>query len=94
MGTFKKVVRLNQRKSVAVTSFKKGVWLHLRDERKNKSVSFSKEDFVNLLESLGKIRKYIKNCEKTLNKEKKKKDVDSDVDSGSSFDEAEDSDDQ
>ena len=47
MGTFKHVLRISERKSVAVTSFKKWVWIHLRDERKNKSVSFSKDDFVN-----------------------------------------------
>ena len=79
MGKFKKAVKINDRKSVAVTTFRRTVWVHLRDEKKQKSVSFSKEDFVALLESLPKIRKYIKTGEKTL--KQKEENTDSMTDS-------------
>ena len=79
MGKFKKAVKINDRKSVAMTTFRRMVWVHLKDEKKQKRVSFSKEDFVALLESLPKIRKYIKTGEKTLTQ--KEEDTDSMTDS-------------
>ena len=78
MATYRKVVRVNETKSVVVTSFKNRVWLHLQDTRKGNSVSFSKEDFVNLLDRMGKIQKSIKECEKQNKKKKTKPKVESD----------------
>ena len=71
MNAGRKVVRVSETKRVVVTSFKNGVWLHLQDTRKGKSISFSKEDFVNLLDCMGKIQKSVKECEKQNKKQKK-----------------------
>ena len=70
ISTYRKVVHVSETKSVVITSFKNGVWLHLQDMRKSKSASFSNEDFVNILVRMGKIQKSIKECEKQ-NKKKK-----------------------
>ena len=70
-------------KSVAVMTFRRTVWVHLWNEKKQKSIFFSKEDFVALLESLPKMRKYIKTCEKTL--KQKEEDTDSMKDSDEHF---------
>ena len=78
MSAYRKVVRVCKMKSVVVTSFKNEVWLHFQDSRKGKSVSFSKEDFVNLLDHMGKIQKRIKECEKQNKKKQTKPKVESD----------------
>ena len=87
MSAYRKVVRVCETKSVVVTSFKNGVWLHFQDTRKGKSVSFSKEDFVNLLDRMGKIQKSIKECEKQNKKKQTKPKVESDSSMSSDSDE-------
>lgn len=75
MASYNKQIKLNDRKKVAITSYKGKVWLHFRDEAKSKSVSFSKDDFICLLEKLAKIQAGIKLCEKAIKKTKNKKEA-------------------
>lgn len=66
MSEYSKQIKINDRKRAAVTAFKDKVWVHFRDEAKFKNVSFSKEDYLNLLEKLDKIQKCIKDCEASI----------------------------
>lgn len=86
MGNYNKQVKINDRKKVAVTAFKGKVWIHFRDELRAKTLSFSKDDFLNFLERLSKIQNSIIECEKSMRKAKKAKPaVDSDADMPSAF---------
>ena len=72
-STFKKCIAVNDRKSVAVTAFKQQPWVHFRDEKKGKTVSFSREDFLDLDKCMNEIRKSVHKCQKALHKKKKPK---------------------
>lgn len=73
MAPFNKKIDITDTKSVCVTPFKKRVWIHFRDDRKNKSVSFSEDDFCELLQKLKTITKQVKQCKKSIKMDKKQK---------------------
>lgn len=73
MASFTKQVKVNDRKKVSVTSWKGKVWLHVRDNIKETTVSFTKVEFLAFLERLDKIQKYIKQCESSIKKGRKVK---------------------
>jgi len=66
MSIFFKKVKLTDRKSVDITPFKKQVWVHIRDDRKNRSVSLSKDELIAFINKLGKIQSSIKDCERSI----------------------------
>ena len=93
MSDFFKKVKISDKKSVDITPFKRQVWVHIRDDRKNKSVSLSKAELIQFINKVGKIRTSIKDCERAIvdgqqkgrkkQKEKSKKKLDESSDSES-----------
>lgn len=66
MSEFNKQVTIDDRKKVAVTSFKGKVWLHISDAYKGKSVSFSADSFINFIDKLDDITKIIRQCHASI----------------------------
>lgn len=64
MEEYNKLVSVNERKSVAISSFKNKVWIHIRDGAKH--VSFVRDDFIELEECLEQIHACIKECDKFI----------------------------
>lgn len=55
MGKVKKNIKLSEHKHVAVTLFKSKPYFHVNDIRKNKSVTFNKEDLQAFIKNGAKI---------------------------------------
>ena len=72
MPAYDKQVKINARKKVTINAYKGKVWLHFRDEPKSKTLSFSKDDFIALLEKMPKIQKRVKECGASIMKKEKK----------------------
>lgn len=72
MGKVRKNIKLNENKHVAVTVFKSKPYFHVNDVKKNKSVSFSKEDLKALVKNGSDILEVGDKLRKTQGLHKKK----------------------
>ena len=72
-STFKKCIAVNDCKSVAVTAFKQQPWVHFRDEKKGKMVSFSREDFLDLDKCMNEIWKSVHKCQRLCTRRRNRK---------------------
>ena len=57
-------VKIGDRHEARVTWFRGASFIHLKDTRKDKSVTFSKAGFISLMKKTDKIQKLIHQCEK------------------------------
>ena len=75
-------VKIAECHEARVTWFKEAAFIHLKDTRKDKSVTFSKGAFISLMKKTDQIQKLIHQCEKNERlKEKAKASTSSSEDS-------------
>ena len=72
MAPYNKQVKINERKRVTICAYNGKTWLHIRDEPRSKTLSFTKDDFTDLLEKLSKIEMKVKECERSIKQKPKK----------------------